>query len=160
MIKQTCRILKRPFIFGKPLLFAHSFLLLVPYQYNLFSTLCAAIALKLCTWLYIFDLQIKFVDGCYRPILGRVMPLELSHFMGFYSFPDFFSQCVQLLHLNFVHGFISMTYRSIWRWLLSTNFLEELCPLNLVILRDFTVYMLLDFTVFGTFFHNVYSYCI
>jgi hypothetical protein len=53
---------------------------------GLFSAICAAIALKLCTWLYIYDLQIKFEDGCYRPIFRRVMPLE-----GFYSFPDFFS---------------------------------------------------------------------
>jgi hypothetical protein len=30
-------------------------------------------------------LQIKFEDGCYRPIFRRAMPLE-----GFYSFPDFF----------------------------------------------------------------------
>jgi hypothetical protein len=30
-----------------------------------FSTMCAAIVLKLCTWLYIYDLQIKFYDGCH-----------------------------------------------------------------------------------------------
>jgi hypothetical protein len=48
--------------------------------------MCAAIALKLSTWLYMYDLQIKFEDGCYRPIFRRVMPLN-----GFYSFPDFFS---------------------------------------------------------------------
>jgi hypothetical protein len=47
--------------------------------------MCAAIALKLCTWLYNYDLQIKFEDGCYRPIFRRVMPLE-----GLYNFPDFF----------------------------------------------------------------------
>jgi hypothetical protein len=47
--------------------------------------MCAAIAMKLCTWLYNCDLQIKFEDGCYRPIFRRVMPLE-----GLYSFPDFF----------------------------------------------------------------------
>jgi hypothetical protein len=79
--------------------------------FRTFFAMCAAIALKLCTWLYIYDLQFKFEDGCYRPFFGRVMPLELSHFKGFYSFPDFFSQSEQLLHSNFAHGFISMTYR-------------------------------------------------
>jgi hypothetical protein len=81
---------------------------------RLFSAMCAAIVLKLCTWLYIYDLQIKFEDGCYRPIFGRVMSLELiyiydqqikfqdgcywptfgrvmhlelTRFKGFYSFP-------------------------------------------------------------------------
>jgi hypothetical protein len=88
---------------------------------------CAAIisiALKLCTWLYISYLHIKFENGFYRPIFGRVtcIPLELSHFKGFYSFPDFFPQCVQLLHWNFVQGFISMTYKSSSKMVLSTNF--------------------------------------
>jgi hypothetical protein len=64
----------------------------------LVSAMRSAIALKLFTWLYIYDLQIKFKDGCYQPILGRVMPLELGHFKGFYSFPDFFAQCLKLLH--------------------------------------------------------------
>jgi hypothetical protein len=32
------------------------------------------------------------------------------------------------------------------------QFLGRVMPLNLTILRDFTVYMLLDFTVFRTFF--------
>jgi hypothetical protein len=49
-------------------------------------------------------------------VFGRVMPLELNHFngfnslhaFGFYSFGDFFQQCVQRLHLNFVHAFISI----------------------------------------------------
>jgi hypothetical protein len=45
----------------------------------------AAIALKLYTWLYMYDLQIKFEDGCYRPIFRRVMPIK-----RFYNFPDFF----------------------------------------------------------------------
>jgi hypothetical protein len=47
--------------------------------------MCAAIALKLCTWHFIYDLQIKFEDCCCRPIFGRVMPLE-----RIISFPDFF----------------------------------------------------------------------
>jgi hypothetical protein len=70
--------------------------------------MCAAIALKIYTWLYINDLLIKFEDGCDQPFFfGRVMPRE---------------------------------------------------QVNLTILRDFTVYMLLDFTVFRTFIHYVYSY--
>jgi hypothetical protein len=53
---------------------------------RLFSAMCAAIGLKLCTWLYTYDIQIKLEDGCYRLIFRRVMLLE-----DFYSFPDFFS---------------------------------------------------------------------
>jgi hypothetical protein len=53
---------------------------------GLFSTMCAAVALKHCAWLYIYDLQITFEDRCYWSIFGRVMPLDLSHFKGFYSF--------------------------------------------------------------------------
>jgi hypothetical protein len=63
---------------------------------GLFSAMCAAIALTLCTWLYIYDLQIKFEDGCYQPIFGKVMPLEVSHFKGFYIFLHFFSLCLQI----------------------------------------------------------------
>jgi hypothetical protein len=67
------------------------------FQFSgLFSAMCAAIALKLCTWLNIYDLRIKFKDGCYQLNFGRVMPLEPGHFKGFY-FLDFFPQCVQLL---------------------------------------------------------------
>jgi hypothetical protein len=69
------------------------------------------------------------------------MPLELSHFKRFYSFPDFFPRCVQLLHWNFVHGFISMTYRSSSKMVAIDQFVEELCPLDLAILRDFTVFL-------------------
>jgi hypothetical protein len=54
---------------------------------DFFFAIWTGIALKLCTWLYIYDLQIKFEDGCYQPNFGRVMPLELSHLKGFYSFP-------------------------------------------------------------------------
>jgi hypothetical protein len=58
---------------------------------GLFSAMCTAIALKLCTWLYIYDLQTKFEDGCYRPIFGRLTPLEFGHFKGFDSFQHFLS---------------------------------------------------------------------
>jgi hypothetical protein len=58
--------------------------------------MCAAIELKLCTWLYTHDLQIKFEDDCYRRIFKRVMPLE-----GFYSFPDFFFSLLTDIHLLF-----------------------------------------------------------
>jgi hypothetical protein len=68
--------------------------------------MCAAIALKLCTWLYIYALQIKFEDDCYRPIFRWVMPLE-----GFYSFPDFFSLCLQIFILYLVHCFGISGYR-------------------------------------------------
>jgi hypothetical protein len=78
----------------------------------LFSAMCAAIALKLCTWLYIYDLQIKFKDGCYWPIFGRVMPLELSYFKGFYSFPHFYSLCLQIFIWYLVHCFAILSCRS------------------------------------------------
>jgi hypothetical protein len=85
---------------------------------DLFSTMCVAmIALKLSTRLYIYNLQIKCKDGGYRLILGRVMPLELNHFKGCYNLHIFavyrtcFPQCVQLLHLNFVHVFISIRFK-------------------------------------------------
>jgi hypothetical protein len=58
--------------------------------------MCAVIALKLCTWLYMYDLQIKFEDSCYRPILRGVMPLK-----GFNSFPDFFFSLLTDIHLIF-----------------------------------------------------------
>jgi hypothetical protein len=58
--------------------------------------MCAAIALKLCIWLYMYDLQIKFEDGCYRPIFRGVMPLK-----RFYSFPDFFFSLLTDIHLIF-----------------------------------------------------------
>jgi hypothetical protein len=77
---------------------------------------------------------------------------EVRHFKGFYSFPVFFPQCEQLLHWNFVHGFISMTYRSSLKMVATDQLLEELCPLNLAILRGFTV--------FRTFLRNVSSFCI
>jgi hypothetical protein len=61
------------------------------------------IVFSYCIWLYIYDLQIKLEDGFYRPIFGRVMPLELSHFKGFYSFPGFFPQvfsyCIETLYV-------------------------------------------------------------
>jgi hypothetical protein len=96
---------------------------------GLFSTMCAAIALTLCTWFYIYDLQIKLKDGCYWPIFGRVMPLELSYCKKFFSFLDFFPQCVQLLYWSFVHGLISMTYRSISKMVAINQFLylPQLC---------------------------------
>jgi hypothetical protein len=81
---------------------------------GLFSEMCAAIALKLCTWLYIYDIQIKFEDDCYWLIFGRVMALELSHFKEFYSFLHvFFSLLTDLLFIWYlVHCFAILRYRS------------------------------------------------
>jgi hypothetical protein len=64
-------------------------------------------ALKFCTSLYVYDVQIKFKDGCYRLTFGRVIPLELRHFEEFYCFPDFLPQsaattlklCIMALYL-------------------------------------------------------------
>jgi hypothetical protein len=63
--------------------------------------MCAAIALKLCTGRCIYDLQIRFKDGCYRQIIRRVMPLELSRFKGFYSFPHYVFSLLADIHLIF-----------------------------------------------------------
>jgi hypothetical protein len=70
---------------------------------GLFSAMCAAIALKHCTWLYIYELQIKFEDDCYRPILRRVIPLE-----GFYSFPYFF---LSTYRYSFYIWYIALPYQ-------------------------------------------------
>jgi hypothetical protein len=56
-----------------------------------------------------------------------------------------FPLCAQLLHWNFVHSFISMTYRSSSKVVAIDQFLEELCPLR-------------DFTVFRAFFLSAYIY--
>jgi hypothetical protein len=83
------------------------------------------------------------------------MPLEPGHFKGFY-FLDFFPQCVQLLRWNFVHGFIVMTYRSSSKVVAINQYFGKVMPLELNHFKGFYSYMLLDFTVFGTFFRNVY----
>jgi hypothetical protein len=67
-----------------------------PSVHKVFSAMYAAIPLKLSSWLYMYNLQIKFEDGCYRPIFRRAMPLE-----GFYSFPDFFFALLTDIHLIF-----------------------------------------------------------
>jgi hypothetical protein len=118
------------------------------WQFSLlFSAMCAAIALKLCTWIYVNDLQINFKDGYTRPIFERVTPLELSHFKGFCSFPDFFAMCAAI-----ALKLCTWTYKSSSKMDTITQFLEELCPLNLAILGGFIV--------FRTFFRSVYKYCI
>jgi hypothetical protein len=53
------------------------------------------------SWLYIYDLHIKFEDGWYQPIFGRVMPLELNHFKGFYSCSHFFFPLLTDIRLIF-----------------------------------------------------------
>ena len=74
---------------------------------GLFSTMCAAIVLKLCTWLYIYDLQIKFEDGCYRPIFRRVLLLE-----RIISFPDFF---VSVYRYSFDIWYIALPYQDTYQ---------------------------------------------
>jgi hypothetical protein len=60
---------------------------------GLFPAMCTAIALKLCTWLYFYDLQIKFEDGRDQPFFRRVMPLELSQFLSaLFSSPELKAQ--------------------------------------------------------------------
>jgi hypothetical protein len=43
-----------------------------------FYAMYAAFTLKLCSWLSIFDLQIKLKYGCYRPFLEELYPLNLA----------------------------------------------------------------------------------
>jgi hypothetical protein len=88
--------------------------------------MCPAIGLKLCTWHYTYDLQIKVEDGWYRPIFRRVMPLE-----GFYSFPDFCSLCLQILIWYLVHCFAIPRYRSRLSLVLIHWFFTKLWPLDL-----------------------------
>jgi hypothetical protein len=94
-----------------------------------------------------------------RLFLKELWPLDLAlgiMCMRAYYVPFggalFFRQCVQLLHWNFVHGFISMTYRSSSKMVTIDRLLEELCLLNFTILRGFRV--------FRTFIGNVCSYSI
>jgi hypothetical protein len=93
---------------------------------GLFSAICTAIGLKLCTYLYTYDFQITFEDDCYRPIFKRVMPLE-----GFYSFPDFFSLCLQIFIWYLVHCFAIPIYRSSLSLVLIHWFFTKLWPLDL-----------------------------
>jgi hypothetical protein len=111
---------------------------------GLFSAMCTAIALKLCTWLYIYDLQINFEDGCYQPIFRRVMPLE-----GFYSFPEFFSLCLQIF-ICLVHCFAIPRYRSSLSLVLIHRFFTKLWPLDIEKYHELLV--------FWTFSLSAYRY--
>jgi hypothetical protein len=102
-----------------------------PQNFPDISAMWAAIALTLCAWFYVYDLQIEFEDGCYQPIFGRVMPLELSHFNGFYSFPHFFSLCLQIFILYLVRCFTIRRYRSSLSLVWIHQFSPKLWPLHL-----------------------------
>jgi hypothetical protein len=73
-----------------------------------------------------YDLQIKFKDLCYRLIFRRVMILK-----GFYSFPDFFSLCLQIFIWYLVHCFAIPRYRSSLSLVLIHWFFTKLWPLDL-----------------------------
>jgi hypothetical protein len=88
--------------------------------------MCTAIALKLCTWLCNYDLQINFKDGCYRPIFRRVLPLE-----GLYSFLDFFSLWLEIFIWYLVRSFAIPRYRSSLSWVLIHWVFTKLWPLDL-----------------------------
>jgi hypothetical protein len=51
----------------------------------------------------------------------------------------FSAMCAAISLKYFVHGFVSMTYRSSSKMVAIDQFLDD-APLNLVILRDFTVF--------------------
>jgi hypothetical protein len=78
--------------------------LLVPCRYNsrdyrFYTCLSVHLSVRLSV-----SSSTKFEDGCCRPIFLWLMPVELSHFKGFYSFPDFFprnvcSYCIKTLYM-------------------------------------------------------------
>jgi hypothetical protein len=84
--------------------------------------------------------------------LEESCPLNLAIFGDFTVFLIFFgnvcSCCIETLYMAL---YVWLTDQ-VRRWLLSTNFWKNDYPLNLAILRDFTV--------FWIFFRNVCSYCI
>jgi hypothetical protein len=106
---------------------------------RLFAAMCAAIALNLCTWFHIYDLQIKFKNCCYRPIFGKCMPLKLSHFKGFYSVVHFFL-CLQIFISCLIHCFAIPGYRSSLSLVLIHWFSSKLWPLDLEKYHDFSVF--------------------
>jgi hypothetical protein len=93
---------------------------------GIFSAMCAATALKLFTWLYNYDLQIKIEDGCYQPIFRRVMPLE-----ELYIFPDFFLSAYRYSFDIWFIAFAIQRYRSSLSLVLIHSFFTKLWPLDL-----------------------------
>ena len=65
---------------------------------GLFSEAFQDFKLKLGIWLDINREKIQFEFQKKLPIFSRVMALEHRNFQQFYSFPDFFSQPLQLLN--------------------------------------------------------------
>jgi hypothetical protein len=101
--------------------------------------------LKLCTWFYIYVLQIKFKDGCYWPIFGRVIPVEQK-----ISFLDFFSLCLQIFLWYLVHCFAIPRYRSSLSLVSIHWFYLKLWPLDLEKYHELSV--------LRTFFLSAYRY--
>jgi hypothetical protein len=66
------------------------------------------------------------------------MPREFSHFKAFYSFPHFFSAMCAAIAMNFVHGFISMTFISSSKMVAIDQFWKSyMYAFELSHLRDF-----------------------
>jgi hypothetical protein len=67
------------------------------------ATIKRKVILHVFVWEILADMT-QVSDVAPVPFVKRVMLLELSHCKRFYSFPDFFLECMQLLHCNFVRG--------------------------------------------------------
>ena len=107
---------------------------------DFFFAAFAAIELKLNICLHNKLLQIKFEFQKIWPLFSRVMALEHRNFQQFYSFPDFFSQPLQLLNWNLIYAFIINNYRSSLSFRKIDPFLAELRPVNIEIFTNFTVF--------------------
>jgi hypothetical protein len=111
--------------------------------------MCADIDLKLCTWIYIHDIQIKVKEGCYRLIIGRVMSLKLAILKDFTVFRTFFHNvCSIELKLCTWLLYLWLTDQG-QRRLLSTNYWKS----YVLEISHFK-----GFYSFSDFFHNVCSY--
>jgi hypothetical protein len=118
--------------------------------YGLFSALnvCSYCIETLYMTLYIYDLQIKLEDGCYRPIFLRVVPVELTKFYGILPFSRLFFAMCTTIALKLCAWLYIYDLQISWKMVAIDHYLEELCPLN------FRCFWILQF--WGPFPHNVY----
>ena len=94
----------------------------------LFSYMLLHIELKVCIWLCITVLQIKFVCCEFVSIGVRVMPLLELRILKIHSFPHFSLTCFDILSWNFAYDFVLPHYRLGSSVVNLHQFLWELCP--------------------------------
>ena len=117
---------------------------------GLFSEAFSDFELVLGIWLDINGEKIQFQFQKNWPHFSWVMALEHRIFQQFYSFPDFFSQPLQLLNWNLKYAFIMNNYSSSSSFRKIDPFLAELWPLNIEFFNNFIVCR--------TFFRSLCSY--